>query len=94
MCYYSLEMDTRSLAIDINGLLPIIVLILFLVIPYVLKTLGRYSSAGKNAEPPEEHDIHGEQPMPDEPPGPPLRHDYDRVDRSTPSSRPINPKWF
>ena len=82
-------MDTR-LANDINSLLPIIVLLLFLVIPYVLKVLGRRTSAGRGDEPPEEHDASGGTPMQDEHPGPPVRHDYEQPDRS----KPITPKWF
>ena len=87
-------MDTRFLATDISNLLPIIVLILFLVIPYVFKMLGRYTSAMKHEELPEEHEIHGQPPLYEDHPGPAMEQDYDYFDKNTPSSKPITPKWF
>lgn len=83
-------MDTRFLATDFNSLLPIIVLLIFLVIPYVLKMLGRHTSAGRGDEPTEEHDASSGPPMQDEHPGPPVRHDYEQPDRG----KPITPRWF
>lgn len=87
-------MDTRTLATDISGLIPIIILILFLVIPYVLKSLGRHASAGRGPQTHEEPDSHGEPPLYEEHPGPSMGHDYDRFDSGAQSSKPITPKWF
>ena len=47
-------MDIRAQANDISTLLPILVLIAFLIIPYVLKMLGRYTAASKREELPGE----------------------------------------
>ena len=94
MCYYSLAMDKHSLANDISALLPILVLILFLVIPYVFKMLGRHSSASRHEELPEEHKTHGQPTLYEDDPGQAMRQEHDQFDRSNLSNRPITPKWF
>jgi len=94
LCYYSLAMDIRAQANDISTLLPILVLIAFLIIPYVLKMLGRYTAASKREELPGEHGTHGEPPLYEDHQGPVMRQDYEQFDRSSPSNRPITPKWF
>ena len=49
-------MERTSFAIDINSLLPIILLLLFLVLPALLKRLGQYTAAGKDANRPPEQE--------------------------------------
>lgn len=87
--------DTSS-TIDIQSFLPIILLLLFLVIPYMLKNLGRYTSAGKNLDrfPEKPRDSMHPETMHDYLDEPPVRTDYERVDKDSVSSKPITPKWF
>ena len=87
-------MEIHFLANDFSTLLPILVLILFFVIPYVLKMLGRYTSASRHEALHEEPHATDQPPLYEDQPGPPMRQDYDQFDRSTPSSKPITPKWF
>ncbi len=74
----------------------VILLILFFVLPSVLKLLGRYTlgskDAGKNGEDriPE---FPGEEPAPYRE-GFPAHGGYDMTERPEISSKPIHPKWF
>jgi hypothetical protein len=89
-------MSRNSFAIDFNSFLPIILLLLFLVLPAILKRLGQYTAAGKNADrPPEqEREAMPEERMHEYLEGPPIRHDYERTKKESFSNKPINPKWF
>lgn len=87
-------MENRFLENDIGSLLPIVVLLLFLVIPYVLKTLGRYTAASRREDSHEEQGTLEGPPVYGDPPGHPVQQDHDRHEGSAPSNRPITPKWF
>jgi hypothetical protein len=89
-------MERTSFAIDINSLLPIILLLLFLVLPGLLKRLGQYTAAGKNADrsSEQEHEAMPEERMREYLEEPPLRHDYERTSKESFSNKPIHPKWF
>lgn len=74
----------------------VILLILFFVLPSVLKLLGRHTLGSKDAGKIEEgrmHEFPGEEPAP-------YREDfpahggYDTYEGPEPSSKPIHPKWF
>ncbi len=74
----------------------VILLILFFVLPSVLKLLGRYTLGSKDiGKPGEEHgrEFPGEEPAP-------YREDfpahggYDTYEGPETSSKPIHPKWF
>jgi len=89
-------MERTSFAIDINSLLPIILLLLFLVLPGLLKRLGQYTAAGKDAHRPSEQE---REDMPEERmreylEEPPMRNDYDHSRKESFSNKPIHPKWF
>lgn len=89
-------MERNSFAIDTNSFLPIILLLLFLVLPALLKRLGQYTAAGKNADrPPEqEREAMTEERMHEYLEGPPIRKDYERINKESFSNKPIHPKWF
>ncbi len=89
-------MERNSFAIDINSLLPIILLLLFLVLPGLLKRLGQYTAAGKDAvRPPEqEREAIPEERLQEYLEEPPIREDYDRTRKESFSNKPIHPKWF
>jgi hypothetical protein len=89
-------MGRTSFAIDVNSLLPIILLLLFLVLPALLKRLGQYTAAGKDANrPPEqEREATPEERMREYLEEPPIRNDYERTSKESFSNKPINPKWF
>ena len=89
-------MERTSFAVDINSLLPIILLLLFLVLPGLLKRLGQYTAAGKDAHKPSEQE---REAMPEERmreyfEEPPMRNDSDRSRKESFSNKPIHPKWF
>jgi hypothetical protein len=89
-------MGKNSFAIDINSLLPIILLLLFLVLPSLLKRLGQYTAAGKNADrsPEQEREVMPEERMREYLEEPPIRNDYERTQKESFSNKPIHPKWF
>jgi hypothetical protein len=89
-------MERHSFAIDINSFLPIILLLLFLVLPALLKRLGQYTAAGKDAgRPPEQgREAMLEERMHEYLEEPPIGHDYERTQKETFSNKPIHPKWF
>ncbi len=89
-------MTMERTSIDINSLLPIILLLLFLVLPALLKRLGQYTAAGKDANKPPEQDREAqpEERMHDYFEEPPIGHDYERTQKETFSNKPIHPKWF
>jgi len=89
-------MGRTSFAIDINSFLPIILLFIFLVLPALLKRLGQYTAAGKEADRPSEQD---QEAMPEERmreyfKEPPIGHDYEHTQKDAFSNKPIHPKWF
>ena len=89
-------MERTSFAVDINALLPIILLLLFLVLPGLLKRLGQYTAAGKDAHRPSEQEREAmpEERMREYLEEPPMRNDYDRSRKESFSNKPIHPKWF
>lgn len=89
-------MERNSFAIDTNSFIPIILLLLFLVLPALLKRLGHYTAAGKNADrPPEqEREAMTEERMHEYLEGPPIRKDYEHINKESFSNKPIHPKWF
>jgi hypothetical protein len=91
-----MTMERTSFAIDINSFLPIILLLLFLVLPGLLKRLGQYTAAGKDAHrPPEqEREAMHEERMREYLEEPPISTDYERTQKESFSNKPIHPKWF
>jgi hypothetical protein len=89
-------MERNSFAIDINSLLPIILLLLFIVLPAVLKRLGQYTAAGKNTDRPSarEQETLPEERMREYLEDSPVRHDYELTKKESFSNKPIHPKWF
>jgi hypothetical protein len=89
-------MGRTSFAIDINSLLPIILLFLFLVLPALLKRLGQYTAAGKDVNRPSEQEREAtpEERMHEYLEEPTIRHDYERTSKESFSNKPIHPKWF
>lgn len=74
----------------------LILLALFIVVPYIMKVLGQHSAAGRDAGRPvgEQRDtLHPENMNEyiDELSG---RHDHETHDYNTQSGKPIHPKWF
>ena len=64
--------------------------------PRLLKRLGQYTAAGKDADrPPEqEREAMPEERMHEYFEEPPIGHDYERTQKETFSNKPIHPKWF
>ncbi len=88
-------MKTYAFATDISGILPLILLALFLVVPYLMKHLGRHTGAGGGQRDMEEHEPFDHQdPLHDDDPDHPMAHGPGQEDRSIPSSKPITPRWF
>jgi hypothetical protein len=96
LCYYHMIMERHSFAIDINSFLPIILLLLFLVLPALLKRLGQYTAAGKDAQRPSEQtrEAMPEERMHDYFEEPSIGDTYERTQKETFSNKPIHPKWF
>ena len=89
-------MERYSFAIDIGSFLPIILLLLFLVLPALLKRLGQYTAAGKDAHRPSEQEREAmpEERMREYLEEPPIMHDYKSAQKESFSNKPIHPKWF
>jgi hypothetical protein len=89
-------MSRTSFAVDINSLFPLILLFLFLVLPGLLKRLGQYSTAGKNAQKPpsQERETLPEERMHEYLEDTPVRNNYELTKKETSSNKPITPKWF
>jgi hypothetical protein len=89
-------MGRNSFAIDINSFLPIVLLVLFLVLPALLKRLGQYTAAGKNADRPseQEREVMPEERLHEYLEEPSIRNDYERTGKESFSNKPIHPKWF
>jgi hypothetical protein len=86
-------MKTYAFATDISGILPLILLALFLVVPYIMKHLGRQTGAGGDHQDTEEHQpLDHQGPLHDD--YHPMAHDPGQEDRSMPSNKPITPRWF
>lgn len=78
----------------------IILLVLFFVLPSLLKLLGQYTLGSKGLEKREPEGEETEpqapnEPMPGRPEKPqPMRNPMEDVGRSTINNEPIHPKWF
>jgi hypothetical protein len=89
-------MRETSYTIDINSFIPIILILFFFIIPYVLKNLGRYTSSGKYTDRPAEkpRDSMHPETMHDYIEEPPVGRDYENFSKESFSNKPITPKWF
>ena len=74
----------------------LILLVLFIVIPSVLKFLGQYTMSSKNADrkPMQEPEVPPEEGMHERLDVPSPHHDYETLKEETFSNKPIKPKWF
>jgi hypothetical protein len=73
----------------------IILLVLFLVLPAVMKKLGRYTLESKEADREErEGDTPGYEKREDLEGLPPGKHDQGPMEKPHISNKPITPKWF
>ncbi|HDP25566.1 MAG TPA: hypothetical protein ENN34_08990 [Deltaproteobacteria bacterium] len=74
----------------------LILLVLFIILPSVMKFIGQRSMKGKAASTEEPHQDHArpEEAPQDYLPHPPQRDDMTLSRHSTSSYKPIHPKWF
>jgi hypothetical protein len=74
----------------------LILLVLFIVIPSVLKFLGQYTMSSKNADrkPMQEPGVPPEEGMHESLDAPSPHHDYETIKEESFSNKPIKPKWF
>lgn len=95
MCYISRVMKTYAFATDLGGILPLILLALFLVVPYLMKHLGRHTVAGGDQRDTEGHEpLDHQGPLHDDYPGHPMEQGPGHKDRNLSSNKPITPRWF
>jgi hypothetical protein len=89
-------MRTTVHAGGFDSLLPIVILILFFAVPYVLKLLGRQARPGSDQQDGPGTQTFGEPYRTDEhdEAGPPAAPDAERYPQGMPENKPIHPRWF
>ena len=83
---------------DNNGsfLSIIILLVMFVVLPSVMKLLGQYSLSSKGVERKQQQDeeMSPEEKIREYMEGPPTQRSNDSMDKPAISNKPITPRWF
>jgi hypothetical protein len=73
----------------------LILLVLFIVIPSVLKFLGQYTMSSKTGRKPmQEHELPPEEGMHESLDAPSRPRNYETLHEDAFSNKPIKPKWF